>query len=154
MIDVSSIFRAPNGTREKIEFELEPESFEQIVLNEKVQVEATLLRVEEGLMMMIERISTSTDLPCVRCQKEIPVPIEVSQGDWLYYEKPPHDYDDENELLFINRKFFEIDPLEPVRQEIFLALPVAPHCEVECRHFDESSEGVKALSQLKDLIKD
>lgn len=151
MIDIRAIYRSANGSQVKETVTLAEDELDIPQLKKLEDVELSLLRVEEGLMLLIDKIHASLELYCVRCMKSLVLPVEITEGEWLYYDRPPKDYDDENEFLFIDKERFEIDPREPVRQEILLHVPEAPHCEKDCVHFEEGQSGVKALSQLKDL---
>lgn len=151
MIDIRELYKAVNSTREFLELDLEKEEFDQLILSEPVSAKLALMRLDEGITMMIEEMTTSVELDCVRCGKKVSVPMKTGGGEWLFYEQTPRDMDDQNEFLLINKDEFEINPISPLRQELLLALPDAPHCAVECRVFDQSSSGVKALAGLKDL---
>lgn len=152
MIDIRELYRAPNGTREHLEYEIETEDFENLDLSGALTVKFDLLRVQEGIMLSITELKAKMKGSCVLCQKEIDVDVETNEGEWLFYEERPKDYDDENEFLFIDKDEFEIDPLDPIRQEVFLNMTDSPRCPVRCASFDQESKGVKALSNLKDLF--
>lgn len=154
MIDIRELFRSVNSTREFLELEYPVEDFEQLELTEPVKAKIALMRLDEGITMLIEELTSSVKTTCVRCGKAVTVALKTTEGEWLFYEKPPHEVDDQNEFLLIDKEEFEIDPMEPLRQELILGVPVAPHCEVECKEFEASGEGVKSLAGLKDLFKE
>jgi len=151
VIDIRELYRAANGTKEFIEFELESEEFEDLKVSNPISAKLELIRVEEGIALLVKELASTVDQECVRCQKAISVQVLIGEGEWLFYDQRPKDYDDENEFLFIDREEFEIDVVDPLRQEILLNLPVAPRCKGECASFDEEEKGVKALAALKDL---
>lgn len=153
MINILELYKAVNSTREFIELDLDKEDFDQLVLTDDVQAKLTLMRLDEGISMLIDELNTKVKVDCVRCGKEVSVPLTTSGGEWLFYEKEPRDMDDQNEFLLIDKDKFEIDPISPLRQELLLAMPEAPHCKKECKKFEESGTGVKALAGLKDLMK-
>lgn len=153
MIDIRELYKAVNSTREFMELDFEKEDFDQLTLTEGVHAKVTLMRIDEGIVFTVDELKTKVEEECVRCRKKVVVPIDSSEGEWLFYDKAPRDIDDKNEFLMIDKEEFEIDPMEPLRQELILAVPASPHCQVECKKFDDSGAGVKALAGLKDLLK-
>ena len=102
-------------------------------------------------MLLIDELSCELKLNCVKCNKEINVPLKVAKQEWLYYSRRPKDYDDENEFLFINKNEMVLDPVKAIRQELLLNCPSTPHCQTECAHFKGEAESPKALAGLKEL---
>ncbi len=158
MIKISQLYRAANGTREDLDLEFEAEVFEIPEITGTVKAKGSLMRVEEGIMMLIENIDATQTGTCARCGKELKEKIEFKPSEWLFYDGEPHEDDNENEWLKLDTHRLELDPVEPIRQDILLNLEAIPRCKKLCAKFDESKpeelKGVKALAGLKDLMQD
>lgn len=154
MIKVSKLSHSPNGTQEPFELSYSASDFDGLDLKGGVTASGQLLRVEEGIMMIIEELKATQNTLCARCGKKLTVPIEFSKAEWLFYEEKPLIYDDENEFLYVDKHHWEIQPFEPIRQELVLHSEDIVRCEKACARFEDASieEGSKALSVLKDLL--
>ena len=113
-----------------------------------------LMKVEDGIMLVLEELEAKQELICVKCGKKLKRDLRfVGPSEWTFYEQlrdKPLLYEE----LKIDLKKLEIDAGEPVRQEIVLHTDQNQHCEKNCTKFEESKEeGVKALAGLKDMIK-
>jgi hypothetical protein len=78
-------------------------------------------------------------------------------SEWLFYEKKPRNFDDPNELVLLDMKYFTLDPTDVLRQEIVLNMSDVPRCPKACGSFmdasvQEAPKGTKGLAQLKDLM--
>lgn len=152
---ISKLLNASSGFTEPFEFKWGAKSFGIPELKGDVLVKGKFLRVEEGIMMLISTWLATQEGPCVRCLKKLTRQLKSDPSEWLFYENQPLDYDDENEWLTIDRQHMELDPKEPIRQELLLHLENALHCDKDCAKFEEEEsegQGVKALSGLKHLL--
>lgn len=154
MIKISKLAHSPNGTQEPFELSYTASDFEGLDLKGDIKASGQLLRVEEGIMMIIEALKATRNTLCARCGKKLTVPIEFTKTEWLFYEEKPLNYDDENEFLYIDKHHWEIEPYEPIRQELLLHAEDIVRCPKVCARFEDASveEGSKALSALKDLL--
>jgi uncharacterized metal-binding protein YceD (DUF177 family) len=161
ILKIGKLYYETDGSREAFELELPPEDFTgELQLSASIQVKGQMMRVEEGIMVLLEQSSTEWKTICSHCGKALKAFLEVTDSEWLFYEQKPLDYDDENEFLFIDKHQMQIDLMEPLRQEFLLACPSAPRCAKACKApipMEESQpipekQSVKALQGLKDLI--
>ncbi|MFA4815156.1 MAG: YceD family protein [Candidatus Gracilibacteria bacterium] len=155
MVKIAQIYRATNGSREPFSLEFKAEDFDISEIQGRVTASGHFMRVEEGIMMLLEGLDATQTAHCSRCGKALKLKLNFKPSEWLFYkEKPPED-DSENEWLELDTHRLELNPLEPVRQDILLNLGLAPRCKKLCKKFEESkpekNKGVKALSGLKDL---
>lgn len=141
-----------DGTREPFEAHYSAGVFEDLPLTGPILVKGELMRVEEGVMLLIQELQATQVGNCAFCEKPLKQALKFDLSEWLYYEEKPLDYDDSDEALFIDKKQLEIDPTEPVRQELLLNIGIAMHCPKPCKVFAEPEKGVKALSGLKDIL--
>ena len=155
MIKIAQIYRAANGTQEPFELEFSAEELLVPEIEGPVIAQGNFLRVEEGIMMLIQELKTTQVSPCSRCAKLLKIPLDFKPSEWLFYEEPPVEGDDENEHLQMDTHRLELNPQSPIRQDLILNLEQAPHCEKPCKKYEEAlpgDEGVKALSSLKSLL--
>lgn len=157
MIKIAQIYRAANGAREPFHLEFAAEDFEIPEIEGTVTAEGNFMRVEEGVMMLIEKIDATQVAYCARCGKHLKQKIDFKPSEWLFYKDEPLEDDKENEWLKLDTHRLELDPMEPIRQDILLNLEAIPRCKKLCKKYEESKpeedKGVKALSGLKDLLK-
>lgn len=153
MIKISQIYNAVKGTQQEFEVVLNATDFPDLPFTGKITATGNIMRVEEGVMMLLNELEATQKMPCALCAKELSRKIKFTPSEWLFYQVKPLREDDQNELLTLDRTRMEIDPTEPIRQELILNIDSAPRCAKKCKKFEEIPEGIKALSSLKDLIK-
>lgn len=156
MIKIASIYRSANGTQEPFELEFSAENFLIPEVEGPIQVCGSFMRVEEGVMMLVQSIEAIQISPCSRCGKMLKFSLPFQPSEWLFYDDEPHEDDAEDEQLHIDLHRLELDPYEPIRQDLILNLEQRPHCKKPCKKYEESKEGdegVKALAGLKHLMK-
>ena len=156
MIKIAQTYRAPNATREPFELKFKAEDFEIPEIIGDVVARGHFMRVEEGVMMLVEEVDATQIGYCARCTKALKLQMDVKPSEWLFYEGEPHEDDKENEWLKLDTHRLELDPVEPIRQDLLLNLEPVPRCKKLCKKFEESKleedKGVKALAGLKDLL--
>jgi uncharacterized metal-binding protein YceD (DUF177 family) len=151
VINIKSLLSSPNGTQETFEEHYEASDFPDCKLLKSVSIEGLLIRVEEGVSVLFEQIQSSEEVPCSRCGKALKLAIQITDTEWLFYEREPNEYDDKDELMLINRKQMELDPRDAIRQELILHHHETPHCDPECIEFKEPEKGKKSLAGLKEM---
>lgn len=150
MIDIHHLLRSPNGTQEDFELALETKLFD-VSLTQAVRVKGNLTRIKEGIVCRIENLETEESVHCVCCEKLLKLPIHVEESEWIFYEHPVQDNPDIEGVLRIDLGTLTVDPVEAIRQELWLHHHEAPRCEPPCREFAEPQKGTKALAGLKNL---
>ena len=155
MIKIATLYRAANGAMEPVKLDFTAEDFGIPELEGPVHVHGKLLRVDEGIMLLIDKLEATQNAHCSRCGKALKLPLNFKPSEWLFYEEEANEDDDSDERLQLDTHRLELDPLEPVRQDILLNLETTPRCKKTCKKFEEAKEGdqgVKALAGLKDLV--
>jgi uncharacterized metal-binding protein YceD (DUF177 family) len=153
MIKVSQIYNAVDGTRQDFEVTFPAGAFDIKEISGEVTARGYIMRVDEGVMMLVNELEATQLTPCALCGKELKRKLNFTPSEWLFYEKKPLREDDENESLTLDRTRMEIDPFSPIRQDIILNIDYAPRCTKPCKHYEEPEDGIKALAGLKDLFK-
>lgn len=153
IIKVSQIYNAVKGTRQEFEIEFKAEDFKDLPFAGKIKAKGHIMRVQEGVMMLIDELTANQVGECVLCGKTLTQGLSFMPAEWLFYEQKPLREDDENELLTMDRTRMEINAYEPIRQELILNMDTQMHCKKKCAEFKEPEKGIKALAGLKDLIK-
>lgn len=152
--DISDIFQSKNSTRESFALQLNANKFKSLALTGTIDVEVELIRVDDGIVAIFKQIEATQEDKCVRCGKTLKNPLLFDGGEWLFYDKPPRVFDDENELMLIDRNKMTINLKKALRQEIQLNLKFNPSCDAICKEFEEPDVRVKSLSGLKDMWDD
>lgn len=152
LIKISKLYYAVDGSQEPFEAEFAAQDFEDLPLTGSVTVRGHFLRVEEGIMLIMEELKATQAAVCSFCTKALKVPVSFEPSEWLFYEEKPLEDDASNELLFIDKHQMEINVVEPIRQELILNLDPAPRCKKPCKSFAAPDPESKPLSQLKDLL--
>jgi len=152
-VKIATLYYAVDGTKEPFEVKFSAADFEGVPVKGSITAQGHLMRVEEGVMMLISHLKATQEVNCSYCGRTLKLPVRFEPSEWLFYEKKPLEYDDENEYLYLDKKQMTVDPIEPIRQELILNLETAPRCAKVCTKFEEPEPGVKALSHLKKLIK-
>lgn len=155
MIKIAHIYRSTNGSSEPFELNYEAAEFAIPEIEGHVKANGLFMRVEEGVMMLIEKLEAKQKGICSRCAKSMDFPLNFSPSEWLFYEGEAHEDDKENEWLKLDTHRLELDPMEPIRQDLLLNLETVPRCKKLCKKFEESKpepeKGLKSLAGLKDL---
>lgn len=154
-VKISKLYYAVDGSTEPFELTFAAEDFEGLRLTGPVVASGELMRVEEGVMLLLQQLQATQTDHCAFCNKLIKEAVNFEPSEWLFYETKPQEDDGADELLFLDKKQMEIDPFEPVRQELMLNRNPVLHCAKPCVKFKEPSapEPVKPLAGLKKLLK-
>lgn len=142
MINIKQLYNSPVNTSE--DFEIDGDDY---------YLSGELIRIDEGIKMIIKTFEGKQKANCVRCRKELVIDLKSWESVWIFYGKKPEDYI-ETEMMLIDRKYFKIDTTDVERQEKILRSTEAPHCKEECMVFDEAQKGKKALANLKGIWED
>lgn len=155
MINIASLYRSVEGTKEPIELRFERNSFPQLSLKNDIECKGELLRLGHAILLGIHELSTTVLTPCVLCGKSLEIPLLIGKSEWFFYEPKYVDQSDPFDAMTINLKSFTLDPREVIRQEIILNWPDQAHCEPRCTEYETAEakpEGIKALKALRDLV--
>ncbi len=152
---IDQLIYRPLYTKADFELDFDSDDFTGHSLQGEGHASGYLMKVEDGIMLVLEELEAKQELICVKCGKKLKRELPfVGPSEWTFYEQlrdKPLLYEE----LKIDLKKLEIDVGEPVRQEVVLHTDQNPCCPKSCTKFEESKEvGVKALAGLKDLMKD
>lgn len=166
--DIRHLLEANIGTREVYSFEA-PLEFPEVEEISDLEGEIEIMKIEEGLVVILKNLDLTTQTQCVKCLKKLKIDLEITNKERIFYLKEPEEETDPNDLFFVNRKQNLIDLYDFLRQEIILHFPEIPVCyegclgickvcgkdrnkeQCECKQEVEIEN--KPLSILKDLIK-
>lgn len=150
--NILQLFQRPNASKESFDESVKVSYFPDLALKGELTAKGDLMRIDEGIAAIISEIQATQTGKCVRCGKELEIPLDFKPGEWIFYERAPGEKEDTLEFQRIDKNKMEIDLSEPVRQEIALHLERNPVCDPPCSEFETDEEkGVKALAVLKDL---
>lgn len=121
-VDVRDILFDTVGTAKSYDISDERPSLENLELAGPLNGEATLTRLDEGIMLT-GRVNTAVRLTCDRCLRTFSRPLEV-RLEQLYSPEPKEDE------LSIGQ--FKLDLVPAIRQELLLALPIKQICGPDC----------------------
>lgn len=154
-LKISKLYYAVDGTTEPFELTFTAADFEDLPLKGKVKATGELMRVEEGIMLLLQKLEATQSDHCALCNKVIQEPLRFEPSEWLFYETKPLEYDGSDELLYLDKKQMEVDVFEPIRQELILNLSATLRCPQKCAEFKEppEPEPLKPLAGLKNLLK-
>lgn len=158
-VKITKLYYAVDGTKEAFEQDFSAEDFEELPLFGKVEASGELMRVEEGIALLLETLKATQLDHCSRCDKILKIELEFTPSEWLFYEEKTgvreealSEEDNSYERLFLDKKQMEINTYEVIRQELLLNLNLASHCEKICKKFIAPKEELKPLFGLKDLF--
>jgi uncharacterized protein len=125
-LDVKSLVNAPVGESESLSIELFKEQIDEDIVADRIRGNLTLTKLEDeilGKFMGSAKLMAS----CDRCagDMELEIPFRFAQEYSLNRST-----DNEDQLSVSNQ--FEIDLIEPLRQELLAAIPVKKLCKDDC----------------------
>lgn len=156
---IAQLYHGPLFKEENFTEEIQAEEFTEIDLKGRVKLVGYLMKIEEGIIVFYKSIKFSQKSLCVLCAKELTIPREIKNTEWIYYETAPKMHDDFFEQLLIDKKQMEINLTDSLRQEILLNFDFDPHCQNVCVKEkpvkeEKKDPGIKALAKLKEMWKD
>ncbi len=132
-VKIGQVWNDGRGATFKDELKASPSLGSDIDLAEPITAEFTVIRLKDGLSVLLENLYTSTDQVCSRCLKEFNYPIDVKTSERLFYAEPPSRDYDAMEVFLIDKQDMAIDLTEMLRQEMLLQFPMIPVCSERCK---------------------
>ena len=125
-LDVKSLVNAPVGQSESLTIELFKEQIDEEILADRIRGNLTLTRLEEEILGKFDG-SAKLMASCDRCagEMELDIPFKFAQEYTLNREP-----EEEDQLAVSNH--YEIDIIEPLKQELLAAIPVKKLCREDC----------------------
>jgi uncharacterized protein len=125
-LDVKSLVNAPVGDTESLSIELFKEQIDEEVLAERIRGNVILTKLEDEILARFTG-NAKLDVSCDRCAGDMSLEIPFKFSQEYVLDK---DTEDEDKLIVSNR--FEIELIEPLRQELLAAIPVKKLCKDDC----------------------
>ncbi|MFA6528378.1 MAG: DUF177 domain-containing protein [Candidatus Gracilibacteria bacterium] len=135
-LKISNFIYQDVGYKEENDIKTGSNIIEGIVLSKPITAHITLMRLEEGISVKIEKLKTGVDTDCVKCLKKFPTEIKIPYAERIYYMDAPVSYDseaDQPDIFMVDLKQNEIDLTEMMRQEILLHFPTYRVCSKSCK---------------------
>jgi len=133
LIKIGSLWNQGSGATFKDEIEATPNLGPDAPLTKPLQAELMLIRLKDGLSVILENVTTETELQCFRCLDKFKLPLHVDSTERQFFEEiPERDYDP-FEVFLINKDQMAVDLTEMLRQEIILHFPMIPVCSERCK---------------------
>jgi len=167
---IAPLLDKPTGTSESYTFE-GPAKFEEIATKSNITGKIEVMRIQEGLNIVVKDTEISIQFECEKCLKSFTTPIKIDFFEKQFYLNRPKKIQDPFNLFLVDKKHLTIDITEPLRQEIILHFPtnqvcsthckgICPQCgkdknkkKCKCKVQEPEDEQMKPLSQLKKLLK-
>jgi uncharacterized metal-binding protein YceD (DUF177 family) len=117
-LDVKSLVNAPLGESESFSIELFKEKVDEEIVADRIRGNLNLTRLEDEILAQFEG-SAKVISTCDRCAGDMTLDLPLKFSQEYVIDRNSADV----ERLFVSNHF-EIEFLEPLRQEIIAAIPV------------------------------
>lgn len=132
-IRIGSLWNQGRGATFKDEIEAIPSLGPDAPLTQPLTADLFLIRMKDGLTVILENLHSETELECSRCLDKFKLPLHVTSTERQFFEEiPERDYDP-FEVFLINKEKMAVDLTEMLRQEIILHFPIVPVCSERCK---------------------
>ncbi|MEI7616007.1 MAG: DUF177 domain-containing protein [Actinomycetota bacterium] len=128
-ISVKEIFKKQMGASEDVELDFDPEQIDipESIILKSLSGKAKLFRLEDSVMVTV-KLKAELNLICDRCLDNFDTKVEfVTEREYLFDRKQ----DNENDEGYVD-KYFNVDILPEVREELILAVPTKNLCKKDC----------------------
>ena len=125
---LSHLVKAPLGTKVTIQVNQDAQFLDKDLEIKVLQGQIHFTRVNSGIYAQ-GNLQTEVSLTCVRCLKPFSFLLDFKVAERYLFD--PQDADDESGALFAPDGV--IDITEPVRQQIWVSLPIQPLCNADCK---------------------
>lgn len=155
-IKIGSIWNQGTGSTDKEEFHTEQSVGGDTVLTKPLEGNITLIRLKDGVAVLLEDVTTETELECTRCLTKFTFPVYIHDSEHEFSETMPERGFDPYETFLINKQDMSIDMTESLRQEIILHFPMIPVCSERCKglctgcHVNLNGDGKTPVKHLDD----
>lgn len=126
-LEVKNLVFAPVGEKESFNIELFNEKIDEDTIAERIRGSLKLTRLEEQILAQFEGTSR-VKVVCDRCLVDFCLDIPVKASQEYFLDRPKAD---EGQLVVSSH--FEIEVLDPLKQEILATLPVKKLCKEDCK---------------------
>ncbi len=145
-----------------------PVNLKDITVDSNLTFNLELMNIKESINVKITNIHVSILLQCEKCLKVFKLNIKIPFIERQFLTEIPDKIEDPEDLFLIDKKHWEIDLNNLIRQEIILHFPLISVCSNSCKgicancgadrnkkkcNCKEYKTVNNPLSKLKDLIK-
>jgi len=131
-LKVASLVDQTIGTNETYSFE-GPAKLEGVEANSDIKGRVEIMRIDEGVNVVVKDTEISVKLNCEKCLKPITPKIKLDNFEKQFLLQKPNEIDDPNDTYLVETKNMTIDLTEALRQEIILHFPVVRVCSIHCK---------------------
>lgn len=132
-IKIGPVWNGGRGATFKDEIDATPNLSAQIKLLSPITADLMMIRMKEGVSVVLSNWHTSAELPCARCLEKYKQAIDIKQLEVHFFSATAKDQLGDSDQLLINVKDLTIDLTEAIRQEIILHFPMIPVCSKRCK---------------------
>ncbi len=132
-VKIGAVWNGGRGASFKDEIEAQPDLGEEVALTSPLRAEMLMFRMKNGLSVVLNNITSTTEQTCSRCLDKFSQKLEIEEAEAHFYEKPPQKDFDSLEVYFIQMQNMSIDLTDALRQEIILHFPMIPVCSERCK---------------------
>lgn len=161
IFEIGQLLHEETGKSIEFDFLVNPAeiSFQDLSFSSDLSGEITIMRIDNGVNVSIENLSTTLNLECQKCLKKYEYQLEIPEIERIFFENPEAQMDDPSEFFQIDLKSQKIDISDMLRQEIILHFPSVSVCSKSCKglcplcgtNLNEETCECKATEDLKPL---
>lgn len=132
-IKTGQIWNAGSGATFKDEIDTEADLGEGVDLVDNLKAELLMIRMKNGVTVVLSDLSTKAKLTCSKCLNEFIQEIEIPSAEAHFFAENEGMGIDDFDVFFIRARDMSIDLTEALRQEIILHFPMIPVCSERCK---------------------
>jgi len=126
ILNVADLLQKEIGTQKTYQVSLSRLDIDQeVLLKTPAEGTVTVVKVEEGGLLVSFHLNLVVEVECARCLKRFNLPVRLNYTDEFSIQNP----ESTNQITPQNT----IDLLPSIIQEIILALPLKPICQMTCQ---------------------
>jgi len=126
ILSVADLLQKEIGTQKTYQLSLPRLDIDkEVFLKTPVEGTVTIVKVEEGRLFVSFHLNLVVELECARCLKRFNLPLRLNYTDEFSIQNS----ESENQITPQNT----INLLPSITQEIILALPLKPICQMTCQ---------------------
>lgn len=132
-IKIGAVWNGGRGATYKDEIKATPAFSPALDLTSPLTAEIMLIRMKEGVSVVLSELHTSLQQQCARCLDEFNISLDIPKMEAHFYDTLSARHQDQTEQFPIRMKDMSIDLTEAIRQEIILHFPMIPVCSNSCK---------------------
>lgn len=132
-IKTGQIWNAGSGATFKDIIDTEAALGEGVDLTENLKGNLLMIRMKNGVTVVLSDLQTRVKLTCSKCLKEFTREIEIPTAEAHFFEEGEEIEGGDFDTFFVRARDMSIDLTEALRQEIILHFPMIPVCSERCK---------------------